>query len=250
MTERDVIPALPLLWAYNLIVAALTPETSWRTALLRQLTPRASDVIADVGCGTAPMDPDARRRAGWQGEPGQDLSSTSCAESLPVGGRRNPEAANEGPPHPLFVAEPARVGDLLDPGVAALERPARRFDAKIFDQLGRRPTVPEGEVAGERPRRHADRFREVVDAEIRAQVAQDPCGQLGEPRAGVPRIEARLCGECAAELRLAAGAVQEDHESLAIARLTRRPWSASTSASARSIPAVMPAEVQIGPSTR
>ena len=50
--KRDFTPAAPLLWAYDAL-AALTRESKWRTALLQQLNPRESDVIADVGCGTA-----------------------------------------------------------------------------------------------------------------------------------------------------------------------------------------------------
>jgi ubiquinone/menaquinone biosynthesis C-methylase UbiE len=50
--NRDFTPALPFLWAYDLVVAADTRERVWRGALLRQLDPRSSDVIADIGCGT------------------------------------------------------------------------------------------------------------------------------------------------------------------------------------------------------
>jgi len=50
--KRDFTPAVPLLWAYDPIVAAFTRESTWRNALLRQLDPQASDVIADIGCGT------------------------------------------------------------------------------------------------------------------------------------------------------------------------------------------------------
>ena len=50
--KRDFTPALPLLWAYDLIVAAFTRESTWRGALLRQLDVRPSDVIVDLGCGT------------------------------------------------------------------------------------------------------------------------------------------------------------------------------------------------------
>jgi SAM-dependent methyltransferase len=50
--ERDFTPALPLLWAYDGIVAGFTREATWRGALLRQLDPRPGDVIADLGCGT------------------------------------------------------------------------------------------------------------------------------------------------------------------------------------------------------
>src|SRR5262249_21260560 len=50
--KRDFTPAVPLLCAYDLIVASFTRESKWRTALLRQLDPRPSDIIADIGCGT------------------------------------------------------------------------------------------------------------------------------------------------------------------------------------------------------
>jgi ubiquinone/menaquinone biosynthesis C-methylase UbiE len=53
--ERDFTPALPLLWAYDFIVAAFTRERTWRVAFLRQLAPRPSDVIADIGCGTGSL---------------------------------------------------------------------------------------------------------------------------------------------------------------------------------------------------
>jgi len=49
---RGFTPAFPLLGAYDPIVAMLTRESTWRRALLRQLDPQASDVIADIGCGT------------------------------------------------------------------------------------------------------------------------------------------------------------------------------------------------------
>src|SRR5215472_471553 len=48
----DFTPAFPFLWAYDLIVAAFGRERTWRGALLRQLDPQPSDVIADIGCGT------------------------------------------------------------------------------------------------------------------------------------------------------------------------------------------------------
>ena len=50
--QRDFTPAVPLLCAYDLIVAAFTRESKWRAALLRQLDPQPSDIIADIGCGT------------------------------------------------------------------------------------------------------------------------------------------------------------------------------------------------------
>ena len=49
---RDFTPAVPVLGAYDPIVSLFTRERHWRSALLAQLAPRPSDVIADVGCGT------------------------------------------------------------------------------------------------------------------------------------------------------------------------------------------------------
>lgn len=50
---RDFTPAAPFLWVYDPVIAAFTREARWREGLLRQLRPCETDVIADVGCGTA-----------------------------------------------------------------------------------------------------------------------------------------------------------------------------------------------------
>jgi len=50
---RDFTPAVPFLASYDLVVALLTRESFWRGRLLHQIDPKADDVIADVGCGTA-----------------------------------------------------------------------------------------------------------------------------------------------------------------------------------------------------
>lgn len=55
MSEMAFTPALGrtgLNGAYDLAIALLTRERVWRTALLKQVGPRASDAIVDVGCGT------------------------------------------------------------------------------------------------------------------------------------------------------------------------------------------------------
>jgi ubiquinone/menaquinone biosynthesis C-methylase UbiE len=52
---RDFTPAAPQLWLYDFLVAVLTREGRWRGALLDQIRPGSSDVIADVGCGTATL---------------------------------------------------------------------------------------------------------------------------------------------------------------------------------------------------
>lgn len=40
---------------YDFGVAALTREHRWRSALIKQVRPRAGDVIADIGCGTGSL---------------------------------------------------------------------------------------------------------------------------------------------------------------------------------------------------
>jgi ubiquinone/menaquinone biosynthesis C-methylase UbiE len=63
--EREFTPAFPLLWAYDLIVAAVGRERTWRGAFLRQLDPRPSDIIADIGCGTGTFLALLGRTAKW-----------------------------------------------------------------------------------------------------------------------------------------------------------------------------------------
>lgn len=50
--NRNFTPAVPFLAAYDPIVAMFAGEGRWRAGLLKQLAPCASDVIADIGCGT------------------------------------------------------------------------------------------------------------------------------------------------------------------------------------------------------
>jgi ubiquinone/menaquinone biosynthesis C-methylase UbiE len=63
--ERDFTPAFPFLWAYDLAVAADRRERTWRGALLRQLDPRPSDIVADIGCGTGSFLALLGRTAKW-----------------------------------------------------------------------------------------------------------------------------------------------------------------------------------------
>lgn len=51
-------PALGAHWltpAYDATIALLTRERRWRRALIRQIAPRARQVVADVGCGTGTL---------------------------------------------------------------------------------------------------------------------------------------------------------------------------------------------------
>jgi trans-aconitate methyltransferase len=60
MTNETVnyTPALGAHWltpAYDAAIALLTRERRWRRALIRQIAPRARQVVADVGCGTGTL---------------------------------------------------------------------------------------------------------------------------------------------------------------------------------------------------
>lgn len=54
----DFVPALgrkSLTWAYDVVIALMTREDTWRRLLLSTLKPHPGDVILDVGCGTATL---------------------------------------------------------------------------------------------------------------------------------------------------------------------------------------------------
>jgi ubiquinone/menaquinone biosynthesis C-methylase UbiE len=52
---RDFTPAVPVLAAYDPIIALLTREKRWRAAMRRQVAPAPGDVIVDAGCGTGSL---------------------------------------------------------------------------------------------------------------------------------------------------------------------------------------------------
>jgi ubiquinone/menaquinone biosynthesis C-methylase UbiE len=84
---RDFTPAVPVLAAYDPIIALLTRERRWRAAMVRQVAPAPEEVIVDAGCGTGSLlallgqaepkarliglDPDARILAMASGKLGQ-----------------------------------------------------------------------------------------------------------------------------------------------------------------------------------
>jgi ubiquinone/menaquinone biosynthesis C-methylase UbiE len=53
--SRDFTPAVPVLAAYDPIIALLTREKRWRTAIVRQVGPAPGEVIVDAGCGTGSL---------------------------------------------------------------------------------------------------------------------------------------------------------------------------------------------------
>lgn len=56
--EKKFTPALgseKLTPLYDLAIAGLTRETTWRSALVRSIDPQAGDRILDVGCGTGSL---------------------------------------------------------------------------------------------------------------------------------------------------------------------------------------------------
>ncbi len=58
MTSKDFTPALGRAeWTgfYDLAIAVMTREQTWRRALIGQLAPRAGEAILDVGCGTGTL---------------------------------------------------------------------------------------------------------------------------------------------------------------------------------------------------
>lgn len=52
---HDFTPAVPVLAAYDPIIALLTRERRWRAAMVRQVAPAPREVIVDAGCGTGSL---------------------------------------------------------------------------------------------------------------------------------------------------------------------------------------------------
>ena len=124
------------------------------------------------------------------------------------------------------------------------EQPACRFDAQLLDGARGRDAGGLSIVTAEAAFAHAGAFGQHRQRNVVGEVLADPVMQRAE---AVVRGLQRQCG---AELRLAAGAFQKHHEMTCDGQRDARPRSSSTSASARSMPAVTPAEVQTSPSGR
>ena len=56
--KDDFVPALghkSLTWAYDLVIALMTREATWRKLLVAAIAPRSDDTIVDFGCGTGSL---------------------------------------------------------------------------------------------------------------------------------------------------------------------------------------------------
>ena len=98
-------------------------------------------------------------------------------------------------------------GNLVDGGPALFQSPPRPFDAQFLDIARGSDTCRSGEHASEIARAHRHPPRQGVDGEIGPQVIGHPGLQVGE-RCAIGHLRLQL----RAELRLPAGALEEQHE--------------------------------------
>ena len=141
------------------------------------------------------------------------------------------------------VPKPQRGGDGGDRLAGVLEPAARGLEAHALDVARGRDAGLGAEGAGEVARAHVGARGHRLDGVIAGDVLEHGALDLAQRLA-----LGALRGERGAELGLVAGAAQEQHEVAGDVSAASRSRSSSTSASARSMPAVTPAEVQIGPS--
>jgi len=138
-----------------------------------------------------------------------------------------PDVTNEGSPHPLSVAKSNFVCDDLNRQPPLFQHQPRRFNAKVLDGLGwrlrsffvKRAT----RLTWTEPRKLSKRLNGKVLLQVKAGVGEGFLDAVG----------LRFQVEKGRKLRLP----------------TSAPWSRSTIAKARSIAAVIPADVQTEPST-
>src|SRR3546814_20938716 len=104
---------------YDFGVAALTREHRWRSALIKQVRPRAGDVIADIGCGTGSVlvrlgnaAPSARL-LGIDPDPAvlacarKKVAAAGLTAELHIGFARQGAELQGGPPHTQAAQSPA-----------------------------------------------------------------------------------------------------------------------------------------------
>ena len=145
----------------------------------------------------------------------------------------------------LDGAEAGGAGDVVDGRLGRLEQPARDLDAHRLDVRGRRARRPR---RGTRARSGAGSSRRVPRA-ARRRGRSSGCSAIHALQVAERVALGDLRAELRAELRLPARPLHEHHELPRDARARRRGRGRrSTSASARSMPAVTPADVHTLPS--
>src|SRR6266446_4309390 len=150
--------------------------------------------------------------------------------------------ADECPPHVFGVTEADRLRDAFDRFGSRLYAASGQIDAEPFHHTCGRGARLRPECAAELAQAHADLLRQTLDGEPFGDVIASIANGSGNPVIFWRQID----GSC--ELRLSAMAAMVDDEVLCHAFGDGKPWSSSIKASARSIPAVMPAEVHTLPS--
>lgn len=143
--------------------------------------------------------------------------------------------------------KPVGLCDALEGVAAGFNGSAGSFETQAFHGLGGRRSGLGREGAGEIARAHRSAFSQTLHGERLGEVRAHPVDQFDEaPCPSTQFDESR-------ELQLAAWPALMDDELLRdassdVRRPTSGPRSSSISASARSMPAEIPAEVQIWPS--
>jgi hypothetical protein len=156
--------------------------------------------------------------------------------------RRLTKGADEGAAYAFGITETATHCDPLDRLRPAFDSLARCFETEALDRLCRRHPDFGGESAGEMAGAHRGAIGQPLDRKPFVEALARPGEPRREPAAGAVRLEQRR------ELRLPAGRRWWTTSCWATRLAAGSPRSSVTSASARSMPVVTPAEVQTAPS--
>ena len=156
--------------------------------------------------------------------------------------RRLSKGAQEASAHPLTVAKAGFLGDFLDWQPSLLEHISGRLKTKILDGAGRRLTGFRAKHPGKLPRAEPRRVCELLHRERLSKVVP------GKGERVLDAVGFRVELEHRRVLRLSAGASMMNDHHLGGRAGDIPPKSRSTRPSAMSMPAVIPAEVQTGPS--
>src|SRR6266446_3869604 len=201
---------------------------------------RAAAVPARSRCSTGPTS--NGRRSGRRRSEYRDVRALLTSNCAPDRLRRLSVDADECPPHVFGVTEADRVRDAFDRFGSRLYAASGQIDAEPFHHTRGRGARLRPECAAELAQAHADLLRQTLDGEPFGDVIASIANGSGNPVILWRQID----GSC--ELRLSAMAAMVDDEVLCHAFGDGKIMVLSIKANARSIPAVMPAEVHTLPS--